>query len=90
MKYCLKLNESIDRLQQAGHKWYKIIYCTLADLSFKKCEANPAIFYIHSGKQILILAIHIDDCTMTGLSRALIQQYKPKQIQQLSKYALTT
>ena len=38
----------------------------LADLGFKKCEADPAIFNIHNGKDILILATHIDDCTMTG------------------------
>ena len=77
-KYCIKLYKSIHGLKQAGCKWYKIVCCTLTDLRFKKCEANPAIFYIHANKVILILAIHIDDCTMTGSSDDLIQSYKLK------------
>ena len=71
-KYCVKLYKSIYGLKQARHKWYKIVYHTFTDLGFKKCKANPAIFYIHAGKDILILAIHVDDCTMTGSSDDLI------------------
>ena len=48
------------------------------DLEFKKCKANPAVLYIHASKDILILVIHIDDCTMTGSSNDLIQSYKLK------------
>ena len=58
----------------------------LAELGFKKCEADQAVFYIHAGKDILILAIHNDDCTMTGSSDDLIQSYKLKI---KSKYDLT-
>ena len=46
---------------------------TLTELGFKRCEADQAVFYIHAGKDILILAIHVDDCTMTGFSDDLIQ-----------------
>ena len=35
---------------------------------------------------MLILAIHVYDCTVTGLSHALVQQYKLKI---KSKYAAT-
>ena len=72
-KYCLKLYKSIYGLKQARCKWYKIVCCTLADLGFKKCEADPVVLYIDSGKQILILTIHVDDCTVTGLSHPLVQ-----------------
>jgi hypothetical protein len=83
---CLKLYKSIYRLKQARCKWYKIVFPTLADLGFKKCEADPVVFYIHSGKQIHILAVHIDNRTVTSLSHTLVQQYKLKI---KSKYALT-
>ena len=59
-------------MEQAGRKWYKIVCCTLAELGFKKCEVNQAVFYIHAGKGIVMLAIHVDDCTMTGSSDNLI------------------
>ena len=85
-KYCVKLYKSIYGLKQAGRKWYEVVCRMLADLGFKKCEADPAIFYIHAGKDILILAIHVDDCTITGSSDDLIQNYKLKI---KSKYDLT-
>ena len=59
-KYCVKFYKSIYGLKQARHKWYEIACHMLADLGFKKCEANPAIFYIHAGEDILIFAIHVD------------------------------
>ena len=58
----------------------------LTELGFKKCKAYQAVFYIHAGKDILILAIHVNDCTMTGSSNDLIQSYKLKI---KSKYDLT-
>ena len=75
-KYCIKLYKSIYGLKQARRKWYEIICHMLADLGFKKWEADPVVFFIHAGKDILILAIHVDDCTMTGSSDDLIQSYK--------------
>ena len=85
-KYCVKLYKSFYGLKQAGQKWYEIVCRTLAELGFKMCEADQAVFYIHAGKDILILAIHVDDCTMTGSSDDLIQNYKLKI---KSKYDLT-
>ena len=35
-----------------------------------------AVFYIHAGEDISIFAIHVNDCTMTGSSDNLIQNYK--------------
>ena len=84
-KYCIKLYKSLYGLKQAGRKWYEIVCHMLAELGFKKCKANLAVFYIHAGKDILILPIHVDDCTMTGSSNDLIQNYKLKI---MSKYDL--
>ena len=85
-KYCVKLYKSLYGLKQARCKWYEIVCRTLAELGFKKCEADQAVFFIHARKVILILAIHVDDCTMTGSSDDLIQNYKLKI---KSKYDLT-
>ena len=85
-KYCIKLYKSLYGLKQAGLKWYEIMCHMLVKLEFKKCEANQAVFYIYTSKDILILAIHVDNCTMTGSSDDLIQSYKLKI---KSKYDLT-
>ena len=66
-KYCIKLYKSIYGLKQARHKLYEIVCLILTDSEFKKCETDPAIFYIH-----------VNDFTMTGPSDDLIQSYKLK------------
>jgi hypothetical protein len=86
IKYCLKLYKSIYGLKQAGRKWYKIVCRTLTDLGLKRSKADQAVFYAHIGKEIIILAIHVDDSTITGSSYSLIQQYKSKIN---SKYSMT-
>ena len=44
------------------------------------------MFYIRTGNSIAILACHVDDCTITGSSKELIQLYKDKL---KNKYSLT-
>jgi transposase InsO family protein len=86
LMYCLHLFKSIYGLKQASRKWYDILCATLAELNFRKSEADPAVFYIHSGDILIILAIHVDDCTITGNSRDLIAELKVKLA---AKYSLT-
>ena len=49
-------------------------------------KADPAVFYTHKNNDIAVLACHIDNCTITGSSKQLIQSYKDK-LQE--KYLLT-
>ena len=81
-----KLFKSIYRLKQAGRKWYDALCKALANLGFKKSEANPAVFYVHQGTNIAILACHVDDCTIVGSTQDLVQSYKDKL---KKKYLLT-
>ena len=85
-KYVVRLFKSIYRLKQAGWKWYNIICRTLADLGFERSKADPAVFFIHRGTNIVALTCHVDDCIITGSSQDLIQSYKDKL---KTKYSLT-
>jgi hypothetical protein len=85
-KYVCKLFKSLYGLKQAGRKWYDVLCRTLADLGFKRSEADPAVFYVHQDANIVALACHVDDCTITGSSNHLVQSYKNK-IKE--KYSLT-
>ena len=51
---------------------------TLTNLGFFITHANPGVFYMHMGKNTLILAVHVDDCILTGTSSRLIIHYKRK------------
>ena len=84
--YVCRLLKSLYGLKQAGRKWYDALCKALADIGFKRSEANPAIFYAHQTNNIIVLACHENDCTITGSSQVLIQEYKDKLKQ---KYLLT-
>ena len=73
-------------LKQAGRKGYNALCKVLDNIGFKQSEANPALFFAHKGEDITILACHIDDCTITGSSQQLIQNYKDRL---KTTYALT-
>jgi len=75
IKWLLKL---LYGLKQAGQKWYKVLCCTLTDLVFRVSNADPGIFHACIGEHALILAVHVDDCIMTGGSIKLIRDYKHK------------
>ena len=75
--YVCRLLKSLYGLKQGGRKWYDALCKVLAD---------PTVFYTHQTNNIAVLACHVDDCTITGSSQALIQEYKDKLKQ---KYLLT-
>jgi hypothetical protein len=81
-----RLHKSLYGLKQAGRKWYDALCRVLADLGFEVTQADPGVFYARVEGHILILAVHVDDCAMTGSSGELIAQYEHKLH---SCYALT-
>ena len=74
-----RLHKSLYGLKQAGRKWYDALTRSLADLGFCATAADPGVFLAKpDGNHLLILAIHVDDCILTGDSPELISQYKSK------------
>jgi hypothetical protein len=72
------LHKSLYGLKQAGRKWYDTLCRALADLGFRVNEADLGVFSAHEGDDITILAIHVDDCMITGSSTQLIANHKRK------------
>ena len=50
----------------------------LKGLGFIVSAADLGMFYAHLGTELLILAVHVNDCTMTGSFMKLILEYKAK------------
>ena len=50
----------------------------LSNLGFSVSQADPGVFTAHANDDLLILAVHVDDCVFTGSSRELIAEYKHK------------
>ncbi|THG92841.1 hypothetical protein EW026_g8206 [Hermanssonia centrifuga] len=76
--YVLHLKKVLYSLKQGGRKWYKHLCIALADLGFKRTEADFGVFYARNGPDLTVLTIHVDDCTITGSSKTLISTYKCK------------
>jgi hypothetical protein len=77
-QYIVKLHKTIYSLKQARKKWYDLLSRSLADIGFRKSEADPAVFHAHVGNNIIILAIHVDDCTITSSSELLQNNFKAR------------
>ena len=73
-----RLLKSLYGLKQAGRKWYEALTGALADLGLRASTADPGVFLAQVESHSLILAIHVDDCILTGSSPDLIADYKRK------------
>ena len=72
------LKKSLYGLKQAGRKWYDTLKRTLADLGFRVSDADPGVFHARVENHPIIIAVHVDDCTITSSSAELLQEYKRK------------
>ena len=70
------LKKSLYGLKQAGRKWYDTLKRTLANLGFRVSDADPGVFHARDGDHPTIIAVHVDDCTITSSSAELVQDYK--------------
>jgi hypothetical protein len=80
------LRKSLYGLKQAGRKWYDTLCRALKDIGFRVSDADPGVFFIHDNIHTTILAVHVDDCVITGSSEELISEYK-RELN--SRYSLT-
>jgi len=73
-----QLLKALYGLKQAGCKWYDVLHTVVTDLGFCVSKVDPGVFTACIQKDILILAVHVDDCTMTSNLPKLIMLYKEK------------
>ncbi len=76
LKTVKRLHKSLYGLKQAGCGWYETLTRALHLLDFKVAHADPSVFIACVGSDILLLAVHVDDCVLTGGSSLLITDYK--------------
>ena len=62
--------------KQGTLKWYQHLCNELKALSFCRTEVDWGIFVARIGCEILLLASHVDNCTITGSSKELIHSFK--------------
>ena len=45
-------------------------------LGFSQCEVDQAVFLRRAGKKLIIVLVHVDDCTIIANAQPLITQFK--------------
>ena len=63
--YVLKLKKAMYGLKQSSRAWYKCLSLALMKLGFQKSNSDAAVFYRHGGKGFVIIAVTVDDLTIT-------------------------
>lgn len=86
VQYVLRLHKSIYGLRQGARNWYDLLCKALADLGFRRTESDHGVFFKEVGNHLIVLAVHVDDCMVTGSSVELIGKFKAEM---KDKYPLT-
>ncbi len=72
------LNKAIYGLKQARRTWYAALHSALEGIGFKQSNYDHGVFYAQLHAGLVVLAIHVDDCTITGNTQALLNTFKVK------------
>ena len=60
----VKLQVALYSSKQGALKWYLELCSSLKELRLSRTHSDCGIFYAHIGYDILILASHVDNCTL--------------------------
>jgi hypothetical protein len=71
-----KLRKTLYGLKQGARNWYEALRQALTELGFTRTKANHGVFYKEIGKDFIILAVHVDNCMVTGSSKLKIEKFK--------------
>ena len=72
-----RLRKTLYRLKQSGRHWYqKLVEILVKNLGFKLCEVDQAVFIKRGDKTVIIIVVHVDDCTIAASSLSLVVELK--------------
>ena len=75
--WVFKLLKALYGLKQGAKNWYDALLEALLQLGFQRTEADHGTFIKKwADGQVVILAVHVDDCLVTGSSKELISRFK--------------
>ena len=75
-KWVCQLIKTIYGLRQGAKNWYDTLCEAMAKLGFRRAEADHGVFYKEEKGELVIMAVHVDDCIITGSSEQLVEKSK--------------
>ena len=72
-----RLRKTLYGLKQLGRCWYqKLVEIMMTHLKFSRNDVDQAVFFRREEKSVIVVLVHVDDCTITASSMALIKDFK--------------
>ena len=71
-----KLKRSLYGLKQSPRMWNKTIDDFMLRLKFKKCASDHCIYFMRSDKDMIFIALYVDDLVLASSSLTLLQDIK--------------
>ena len=62
---CLKLGRSIYGSKQSGRTWNERLHEAMASLGLRISSADPCLYLLDNGRELLTLNVHVDDYMIT-------------------------
>jgi len=75
------LKKALYGLKQAPRAWYSRINDHLMSIGFVKSLSESTLYVKHTGNNILIVSLYVDDLLVTGDDTRLVEQFKQEMIQ---------
>ena len=73
------LRKTLYGLKQSGRRWYqKLVDIMTRRLGFSRCDVDQAVFFRRDGEDVIVVLVHVDDCTVAALKLADIEDFKAK------------
>ena len=63
-------------LKQSRRCWYQYLVEIMKLLGFLQCEVDQAMFYRRKGTDLVIVLVHVDNCTIMATLKLLIDGFK--------------
>ena len=72
-----RLRKTLYGLKQLGRCWYqKLVEIMMTHLKFSRNDVDQAVFFRREEKSVIVVLVHVNDCTITASSMALIKDFK--------------
>lgn len=71
-----RLLKTLYGLKQSSRQQYQQLVDIMTKLGFLRCEVDQAVFYWRKRRMLIIVLVHVDDCTIVGTSCELVTRFK--------------
>ena len=71
------LQKTLYGLKQSGCCWYqKLVEIMMTHLKFSRSNVDQTVFFHCDKRSVMVVLVHVDDCTITASSMSLINDFK--------------